>query len=175
MSGRRLLAAVLLFGLAASAAYPQSPPQIDISDWKTYRNETMGFETKYPGTWHARSVTGRGPETVLLGETPQVGKARLAAQFWVQRQINPRGLLIEQWYADQLRKLKSAPLPTSNASVGGRSAVRMESNGSSGRTFFFFTALNKTDIFEIIVTQPSPQTTLDPTYQKLVSTVRFLQ
>jgi hypothetical protein len=175
MPGKNLLAAVLVLGVGAIAAFAQSPSEIDISRWKTYRNETMGFETKYPATWHVRSVTGTGPETVMIDETPQVGKPHLAVQFWVQRQINPQGLSIEPWYADQLRKSKAAPLPTSNVSIGGRPTVRMEAVGSSGRTFYFFTALNKTDIFEIIVTQPSSQTPLDPIYQKLASTIRFIE
>src|SRR5258705_5475912 len=109
MSQRTLLAAVLVFGSTASVVFAQSPPQIDMSGWKLYRNETMGFETRYPSTWQVRSVKGTGPETVLLSETPQVGKPQLAVQFWVQRKINPYGLPIEQWYADQLRAMKAAP------------------------------------------------------------------
>jgi uncharacterized C2H2 Zn-finger protein len=161
----------LVFGSASAFA---QPPQIDISGWKVYRNETMGFETRYPGTWRVRSVQGTGPETVLLSETPHVGKPQLAVQFWVQRKINPSGLPIEQWYADQLRRMNAAPPPTTNTSIGGRSAVRMEAAGASGRQFQFFTSLNKTDIFEITVKQPSSQVQLDPTYQKLISTLRFI-
>jgi hypothetical protein len=172
MSRRTLLAAVLVFGSAA--VFAQSPPQIDVSGWKTYRNETMGFEARYPGTWQVRSVKGTGPETVLLSETPQVGKAQLAVQFWVQRKLNPNGLPVEQWYADQLRRMNAAPPPTTSTSIGGRSTVRMEAVGASGRTFQFFTSLNKTDIFEITVKQPSSQIQLDQTYQKLISTLRFI-
>jgi hypothetical protein len=172
MSRRTLLAAVLVFGSAT--VFAQSPPQIDISGWKVYRNETMGFETRYPGTWQVRSVKGTGPETVLLSETPQVGKAQLAVQFWVQRKMNPNGLPIEQWYADQLRRMNAAPPPTTNTSIGGRSTVRMEAVGASGRQFQFFTSLNKTDIFEITVKQPSSQIQLEQTYQKLISTLRFI-
>jgi hypothetical protein len=174
MSGETLLAAVLVFSVVTTVASAQSPPQIDIAGWKTYRNETMGFETRYPSTWHVRSVKGTGPETVLLGETPQVGKPHLAVQFWVQRQINPQGLSIEQWYAEQLRGMNAAPPPTTNTSIGGRSTVRMEVVGALGRDFVFFTSLNKTDIFEITIMQPSSQTQLDQTYQKLLSTLRFI-
>jgi len=173
MSRRTLLAAVLVFGSAT--VFAQSPPQIDISDWKVYRNETMGFETRYPSTWHVRSVKGTGPETVLLSETPQVGKPQMAVQFWVQRKINPHGLPIEQWYADQLRGMNAAPPPTTNTSIGGRFTVRMEGVGALGRQFQFFTSLNKTDIFEITVKQPSSQIQLDQTYEKLISALRFIQ
>lgn len=172
MSRRTLLAAVLVLG--STTVFAQSHRQIDISGWKVYRNETMGFETKYPSTWRVRSVKGTGPETVLLSESPQVGKPQLAVQFWVQRKINPRGLPIEQWYADQLLGMRAAPPPKTNTSVGGRFTVRMEVVGASGRQFQFFTSLNKTDIFEITVKQPSSQIQLDQTYQKLISTLRFI-
>jgi hypothetical protein len=164
----------LVFGSTASVVFAQSPPQIDISGWKVYRNEAMGFETRYPSTWQVRPVKGTGPETVLLSETPQVGKSQLAVQFWVQRKINPYGLPIEQWYADQLRAMKAAPPPTTNTSIGGRFAVRMEAVGALGRHFQFFASLNKTDVFEITVRQPSSQIQLDQTYQKLISTLRFI-
>jgi hypothetical protein len=134
----------------------------------------MGFETKFPNTWHARSVKGTGPETVLLSETPQVGKPQLVVQFWIQRKINPYGLPVEQWYADQLRRMNAAAPPTRNTSIGGRFTVRMEAVGTLGRQFQFFTSLNKTDIFEITVKQPSSQIQLDQMYQKLISTVRFI-
>lgn len=153
MSRRSLLAAVLVFGPTAVLA--QSPRQIDTSDWKVYRNETMGFETRYPSTWHVRSVKGTGPATVLLSEAPRVGKP-------------------PQWYAGEVRRLNAAPSPTTNTSIGGRSTVRMEAVGALGRQFQFFTSLNKTDIFEITVMQPSSRIQLDQTYQKLISTLRFM-
>jgi hypothetical protein len=174
MSGRALLAAVLVSSAGVTVTLAQSSPQIDIAGWKAYRNETIGFETKYPATWHVRSVEGTGPEMVLLSGTPQVGKPQLAVQFWVQRQVNARGLTIEQWYADHLRATKAVPPPTTNTSIGGRSTVRMEAVGTLGRHFQFFTSLNKTDIFEITETQSSSQAQLDQTYQKLLSTIKFI-
>ena len=175
MSGRTLLAGFLVCSVAASVASAQSPPRLDTAGWKTYRNEMMGFETSYPGAWHVRSAKGAGLETVSLSETPQVGKPTRAVQFWVQRPTNPRGLSIQQWYADQLRGMKAVSPPTTNTSIGGRSAIRMESVGAIGRQFQFFTSLDKTDVFEITVTQPSSQTQLDRTYQTLLSTVRFIR
>jgi hypothetical protein len=169
-----LSASALALGLAATVASAQTgTTQDDTVDWKAFRSETMGFEAKYPGSWHVRSVKGTGSESVLLDETPQVGKSHLAVQFWVQRQINPQGLPIEQWYADQLRRMNAAPPPTTRISIGGRPAIRMEAVGGLERRFHFFTSLNKTDIFEITLTQPSSQTQLDPTYQKVLSSVRF--
>lgn len=174
LSVRTLSAVVAMFGLAATVALAQSPNETDTTGWKDFRNQEMGFETRYPGTWHVRSVKGTGPESVLLDETPRAGKPHLAVQFWVQRHINPRGLPVQRWYEDQLRKMSAAPPPTVIVSIGGRPTLRAETTGSLGRTFQFFTSLNKTDIFEITIGQPASKTRLDPTYEKLLSTVKFI-
>jgi hypothetical protein len=175
MSGRALLAGLLVYSVATSIASAQFPARLDTAGWKIYRNETMGFETSYPAAWHVRSAKRAGSETVSLSETPQAGKPQRAIQFWVQRRTNPRGLSIQKWYADQLRGMKAASPPTTNTSIGGRSAVRMESVDALGRQFQFFTSLRKTDVFEITVTQPSSQKQLDRTYETLLSTVRFIR
>ena len=174
MSARTLSAVIAMFGFAATVALAQSPNEIDTPGWKALRIRAMGFETRYPGTWHVRSVKGAGPETVLLDETPQAGKPHLAVQFWVQRHVNPRGLLVQHWYEDQLRRMNATSPPTAHTSIGGRPTLRMETTGMLGRTFQFFTSLNKTDIFEITMTQPASQTQLNPTYRKLLSTVKFI-
>ena len=174
MSARTLSAVVVMFSIATTVALAQPPNEIDTTSWKVFRNLVMGFETRYPSTWHVRSAKGNEPETVLLNETPQAGKPHLAVQFWVQRHMNPRGLPVQQWYADQLRRMNAAPSSTANTSIGGRPAVRMETTGTLGRTFQFFTSLNKTDIFEITLRQPASQTQLNPTDQKLLSTVKFI-
>jgi hypothetical protein len=174
MSVRISSTAIVMFSLLTMVALAQPVKEIDTSSWKVFRNQTMGFETRYPGTWHVRSVKGTGPESVMLDETPQAGKPHLAVQFWVQRHINPRGLSVQQWYGDQLRRMNSAPPPTVFTSIGGRPALRAEIAGTLGRTFQFFTALNKTDIFTTTITQPASNTQLDPTYRKLLSTIRFV-
>ncbi len=174
----RIMLLALLLAIAAPSSVPsaQVSAQLDTTGWKSYRNERMGFEAKYPDNWHVRSVTVNRPgiESAMVDETPRVGKPHLAVQFWVQRRANPDGLPIEQWYTAQLRAMKASPPPTLITAIGGRTTVRMEANGTLGRTFQFFTSLNRTDIFEITMIQPSSETELDPTYQKLLSTVRLI-
>ena len=174
MSREKLLAGVLALAVATGVACAEPPPRVDVPGWKVYRNETMGFELRYPNTWRVRLVKATGAESVMLSETPQAGKAPLAVQLWVQRNINPHGLPIRQWYADQLRKMHAAPPPAASTSIGGRPAVRMDAALGSTRQFQFFASLNKTDVFEITVGQPSSQAHLDQTYGKLISTLKFI-
>jgi hypothetical protein len=173
MLKRRLLAAALALG--AGIAFAQRPAPAGDPGWKQYRNVAMGFEASYPDTWRVRAVRGTGPESVTLSETPQAGKPQLAVQFWVQRAANPQGLPIDDWYVDQLRRMKAAPPAATDTSIAGRSALRMESVGGLGRTYQFFASLNKTDVFEITLTQPLSESQLDPTCRKVLSTVRFKQ
>jgi hypothetical protein len=175
-SQRISFAVIVTIAIASPVSSAQVSAQLDTSQWKSYRNEQMGFEAKYPDNWHVRSVTVNRPgiESAMVDETPRVGKPHLAVQFWVQRRANPDGLPIEQWYASQLRKMKASPPLTLITAIGGRTTVRMEANGTLGRTFQFFTSLNKTDIFEITMIQPSSQTELDSIYQTLLSTIRFI-
>ena len=50
----------------------------------------------------------------------------------------------------------------------------METVNTFGRTFTVFAPLNGTDIFQVIMTQPSSEAQLHPTYQQLISTVRCI-
>jgi len=175
LSWWRWYVGVLTFSVATTVAQAQPLQPIDTSGWKTYRNESMGFETKYPSTWRVGSLRGTAPENVMLGGPPQVEGSNLRVQFWVQRQMNPKGLSIQQWYADQLSRQTSRPLATAYPVIGGRPAVRMEMVGSLSRMFSFFVALNKTDVFQITIDLPPAQTRLDPTYEALLSTFRFIE
>ena len=166
---------VLTFSVTTTAALAQPLPPIDTSGWKTYRNEPMGFETKYPSTWSVGSLKGTAPENVMLGGPPQVEGSNLRVQFWVQRQMNPKGLSIQQWYADQLSRQTSRPLATTHTVIGGRPAVRMEIVGTLSRLFSYFISLNTTDVFQITIDLPPAQTRLDPTYEALLPTVRFIE
>lgn len=154
------------------ATFAGARAQVDTTTWKSYRNDAMGFEVKHPPTWRVSTV--QGPETVILGEPREPGKPQRAIQFWVQRQANPRGLSIEEWVADQLRRLKAPSTPVTTTSLGGRRAIRMDSAGSLGRSFHFHATLNRADIFTITIGQEADQAELDETYHRILSTLRFL-
>jgi hypothetical protein len=70
------VALIAIFAIAQATA--QSLSDIDTTGWNNYRNEKMGFEAKYPKDWHVRLVTGTGPESVLINETPEAGKENLS-------------------------------------------------------------------------------------------------
>lgn len=175
MSRLKMFAGILIFGFATTIASAQPSSPIDTSNWKTYRNETMGFTVNYPSTWHLRLVRGT-MESVSLGRTPQVGQPNASVQFIVQRKINPKGLPIHQW-RDQQMQGKTAPpsLQFIDTTIGGRPAIRQEYTGTLGRSFNFFISLDKTDIFTIAINQPSSQTQLEQTYEAILSTVKFIK
>ena len=166
--GLTWLAGLLLMGVAAALAAAQGSPVVDTSGWTTLREAALGFELRHPPAWRVSRSTGT-LESVLLGE-PGGG----SMQVLVQRDINPRRLSIDAWYADQLQRLRvtSAP-PTSPAVIGGRPAIRREISRPDGARLDFYTAAGASDVFQVSITQPSA--TLDPTHAAVLSTIRFLK
>src|SRR5262245_48473893 len=92
---------VLGTALLITAEPPSAP---DTSGWKTLRDERMGVELRHPAAWRVGRSTGT-LESVVLSLPAQGDPSRATMQLLVQRDINPRGLPIEQWYADQLAQL----------------------------------------------------------------------
>lgn len=175
MSRLERFTAILMLAAIAMVAAAQPSVQIDTSNWETYRNEAMGFEVKYPNSWHVRQARGT-IESVTVNETPQVGKANRAVQFIVQRMINPKGLSIRQWWNEQMRgKTPPASHQFIDTTIGGRPAIRREYVGSLGRSFDFFSSLGKSDILTIAISQPSSQKELDQTYEAVLATVKFIK
>jgi hypothetical protein len=166
-----LLILTLLFGFAPTRA--QSTLGIDTSKWSILRNDKLGFQVKHPNNWLTQIPTGAGTESVLISEPRQTGREHLLLQFWVQRKINAKGLAIEIWYADQMEAIGSLPLSTHTA-LGGRPAIRREIVGSLGNHFDWFASLNATDVFEVTVMQPVYQTRLNPMYDAILSTLKFI-
>jgi hypothetical protein len=178
MSWSSVVVGILISSFATTVASAQSPPRIDVSGWKAYRNESMGFEARHPSHWGVSSLRGTPPENVLLGEPLQAQKERLFLQFWVQRQMNPQGLPIEQWYGNQMKRMPpeaAKGITTTNTVIGGRPAVYRTRVGTLGRSSDYFIALNKTDIFQISLLRPESETPLDPTLATLLSTVKFIE
>jgi hypothetical protein len=123
--------------------------------------------------WHALIPTGTGTESVLISGPQQDSRERLSLQFWIQRKINARGISIEYWYADQTEAIASLPIST-NTTLGARPAIRREVVGSLGNHFDWFASLNTTDVFEVTITQPVYQTRLNPIYDAILSTLKFI-
>lgn len=169
-----LAGALILSLLAVTVAAAQPAPSIDTSGWKTYRSDAMGFEVRHPPTWRVTPAKGTGPEMVILGEPSQGERRQVPVQFWVQRDINPTGLSIDDWYADQLKRFKATGPPAASTDLAGRRALRREIMGSLGRHYDFFTTLNKSDIFQATITQPSDRLQLDPTIRAILSTIKFI-
>lgn len=171
MPNRRFFSFILAIGLCI-----QAEPVLanDTAGWKIYRDDTMGFEVRYPEGWHVRAGKGTGFVTVMLDEASAVGEPHSGVQFSVQWRANPQGLPIRQWFTKQMDLMQRRRSSAADASIGGRPAVRLEEVGRLGIHFSYFVAVNRTDIFEITLIQPASRTRLDPTYRTLLSTVRFL-
>lgn len=174
MSQLKLLTGALLFGVTLSASLSaQISSEVDTKNWKTYRNETMGFEVMHPGAWHVRTSSGT-MEGISIDTPRQTGKPIVSVQFAIQRKINPEGLSISEWYAGQLKQAKSPPPIRTGTIIGGRPAIRHEYVSTFGRHITFFVSLSKTDIFQALVIQPVSQAQLDQTHEKILSTIKFL-
>ena len=166
------LAGVLVLGIATMAT-AQAPPAANTSGWKTLRDDALGFELKHPPTWRVGRSTGT-LESVILGEPAAVGATRVSMQVFVQRDINPRGLSIEAWYEDQLRRLKvTTPPPATGTVISGRPTIRRQVSRPNGQQYDYYTAINASDVFQVSITQPAAP--LDRTCEAVLSTIRFLE
>ena len=168
----RLLGVLAGTLLAASLAAAQSPG-IDTSGWKTLRDAELGFEVKHPAHWYVNRSSGT-LVSVFMGEPSQAGKPTRRVTFLVQRNINPGGLSIDQWYADQMKRVKvSAPPPVKSITLAGRPAMRREITTGSGMHFDFYTSVHRSDVFQVSIIQPAEP--LDPTFEAVISTLRLLE
>ncbi len=86
----------------------------------------------------------------------------------IQRQVNPAELSIEEWFANELQKMKATSLPKVSMRIGGKPAIRIQIRES----YEIFTRLNGTDILNIFY--PSSQPKADETYTAILSTLKFL-
>ena len=121
---------------------------VDTATWKTYRNDAFGFEVKYPETWHVNTSTGTGP-VMLSISGPYQGTERPSMSIAIQPNQNPGKLSIEDWFAEQLRKMGVKPESSGPVMIGGQAAVFMENTNSFGRHHDVFTLLNKVDVLSL--------------------------
>jgi hypothetical protein len=165
------LPGLLVLGVATLVA-AQGSPAVDTSGWTTLRDAVLGFELKHPPSWRASRSTGT-LESVLLSGPAAPGAPAVSMQLLVQRGINPRGLSIEAWYADQLQRLRvTSPPPTIPVVVGGRPTIRRELSRPDGRQLDFYTAMRGTpDVFQVSV--PRADAALEPTLAAVLSTLTF--
>jgi hypothetical protein len=152
------LGLLALTSCAALATCAQAPRRIDTSGWKVFRNGEMGFEVKYPPSWRPRPVLLTRAEGVRILDGSQAGPG------------DPLG----DWYAEQVRRLSGARPEMAATTLGGRAAIRQEAAPGPGRRYDFYVAMNTVDILQISLTQPTGEAPLDPMYEAIVSTLRFL-
>jgi hypothetical protein len=165
---------VVLVGVAALTS-AQVPPLVDTSSWKVLREEALGFQLKHPPTWRVGRSTGT-LESVLLREPEEAGPARVSMQVFVQRGINPQGLAIEQWYLDQLRRLKvAAPPPTTRTVIGGRPTIVRRLSGPDGPRYDYYAAVNASDVLQVSITQSTPEARLDRTHEAVLSSITLVK
>jgi hypothetical protein len=156
--------------LAVSLATAQSP---DTSGWKTLRDAELGFEVKHPAHWYVNRSSG-SLVSVFMGEPSQAGKPTRRVTFLVQRNINPSGLPIDQWYADQMKRVKvSTPPPVKSTTLAGRPAMRREITQGASTHYDFYTAVRRGDVFQVSIIQPAER--LEPTFDAVISTLRLLE
>ena len=132
---------------------------IDISDWKTYRNEKYGFEVKYPPDWIVRS-NDRGLTVTTLFDPALLneGTVQNFAFFNVELvrprpgtlpgPANPDGLPIDQWFAQYSSRGFPASPTITMVQVAGRSAIRLEIAEADGNHAYIYVP-NGYDVVEI--------------------------
>ena len=177
-AGQSLVAHGCAVGLALGAAVlaaAQSLPPVDTSGWKTLREAALGFQLKHPAAWNVGRSTGT-LEGVVLREPARAGTPGAVIQVFVQRGINPQGMSIERWYADQLTRLRvTTPPPTSATVLGGRPAIRREMSLADGQQYDYYTAINASDVFQVSIKQPMAQPQVDRIYEAVLSTITFVR
>jgi hypothetical protein len=166
------MVALVLVTAGPGRVHAQTPAPVDTSGWTTLREPALGFELRHPPDWRVGRATGT-LESVLLSE-PSTTAVRVTLQLHVQRGINPKGLPIEEWYADQMKRLRvGSPPPTSRVTLGGRPAIRRAIARPDGTRLDYYVAFGSTDVFQASVTPPPAGAA--PTHEAILATLTFLK
>ena len=154
---------------------PGNPENLDTSSWQTYRNEKYGFEFRYVPNWYVfenqhRVVVMNVQEVGKLSEESLENEARFSVSI---RQNNNPGLLsINEWLNNLIKNgVSNLPLLRDPVSVSGRRAVLVEVP-EVGMNIYYIFIPSGTDIIEIAY--PSQQEKFSATYEKILSTLRFI-
>jgi hypothetical protein len=150
-------------------------PAQDMSNWKTFRNEAMGFEVQYPTDWNVRVSQSKDVDRITLEKPQKTGSPLRAVEFVVQRRLNLDNLPIQAWYKERVKQIKSQPSPIIPTTLGGRPAIIREGETKMGVFMDYYAPLNKTDILQINLKTATMGAELDPTYEAILSTVKFTQ
>src|SRR5215470_14967649 len=154
-----LVAAATSSGPEVHARYTQAPikketkdtnsvQSTDTSGWKIYRSDKDGFQLKYPAGWTVSSSAGTPPEIIYFRAAYR-GVMGRALSVTIQRNMNPRKLSIEEWFAEQMRMVDASKIKAKGCSIiARRPACFFESTDKSekNRTKSIYTLLHETDV-----------------------------
>jgi hypothetical protein len=141
---------------------------VDTSNWRTYRDDQNSFELKYPADWQLGSSSGSGPRMITIR---QPGDHNLAFTFTVQKDQNPAKLPIEEWFANELKKMGSKPESQGRTTVGEWPAIYMDNTNKFGKRRSVFVSLHQTDVLTFIY---EPGENFDSTYEAILGSFRPL-
>lgn len=160
------LFATALFGATLASRAQQSGTSIDLSKWKTYHDEQNSFEFKYPPDWHVSWSSGPGQKLIAINGPQQ---HKLPFTVAVQMNQNPKELSIENWFADQLKRMNAKPESQGRTEVGNQPAIFMENTNSFGKRRSIFASLHGKDVLTVIY---EPDSKLEPVYKAILDSVR---
>ena len=170
----RVLAGLLAVGSTTIALSAQSFSPADMTDWKTYRNEAMGFEVMHPNTWLIRLSTGT-MESVTVDKPRHSGEPTASVTLMIQHNINPKGLSISEWKTEMMKmhKTTTAQFPTTDIVVGGKPGFRSERVNTPKTFSTTYILFNKTDILTVLADYPTSDSQLEKITEATVTTIKY--